>query len=88
MELKFECPNKFCQGDRLESIEENIVASSIITHFGEEGDFDYGTPSLEDGNVCRFQCLQCGHILTYEDGNNLTENTELVEWLQKQEYNQ
>ena len=76
-QLEFICPD--CGGNRLECVHDG-VHSCEITALDEDGDFDYGT--IEScGDVLRFQCLDCGYIVTDGYGNDIVDNIELVNWI-------
>jgi len=48
----------------------------------EKGDFEWGEISAV-GMVVRFQCLECGFILKNSEGEPLTDNEEVVEWVKE-----
>jgi predicted RNA-binding Zn-ribbon protein involved in translation (DUF1610 family) len=78
--LKFTCPD--CDENVLECVEIYATVSYDITHLDEDGDFDYGPTNIEDGEINRFQCVNCGYIL--KDNNSvLTSNDEVIAWLRK-----
>ena len=75
--LTFTCP--YCGSHRLECCEDGPYSSEIL-NIDEDGDFDYGEIDAS-GVVDRFQCLNCGFALTREDGSNIDENEEVIEWI-------
>jgi len=77
--LKFKCPK--CNSHRLECCEEGPYVSEILA-IDKEGDFDYGEISAS-GVVVRFQCLECGFTLKDDYGEPLTDNDEVVEWIEQ-----
>lgn len=83
--LKFICPE--CQNNHLECCESNAYVTSEIDVLSNDGDFLYGVPSIQDSTVACFQCTACGYSPKRENGADIDDNLELVEWLKKQEYN-
>ena len=81
MKLNFKCPD--CGDNKLESVEVDVTASSIIADIDEDGDFDYDVPYCDGGYIERFQCTNCGYFLKNEDGEKLTNNLEVIEWINK-----
>jgi rubredoxin len=79
--LTFTCPN--CKGNRLEFIETDSIVSTAITRLDVEGDFDYGTPCVDDSYLDRFQCIVCGYILRDENGDKITDNLDVVKWIKE-----
>ncbi len=79
MSVKFKCPE--CGHERLECCEDGPYVSEV-TDIDEDGDFDYG-PINASGIVDRFQCLNCGYILSREDGSSIDDNKEVVEWIKQ-----
>lgn len=80
--LIFTCPS--CQGHRLECCEDGPYNSEIL-HIDEEGDFDYDEISAS-GEVDRYQCLECGYILAFDDKpdiNLVIDNEDVVEWIKE-----
>ena len=77
--LIFTCPS--CKGHRLECCEDGAYNSEVLS-IDEDGDFDYGEISAS-GCVDRFQCLNCGHPLEREDGSNIDDNEEVIEWIKE-----
>jgi len=75
--LIFTCPD--CGGHRLECCEDGPYSSEVF-NIDNDGDFDYGNIEAS-GTVDRFQCLSCGFVLSREDGSNIDENEEVVEWI-------
>ena len=82
--LKFICPA--CSSNRLECVMDGIHTSEV-TNIDESGDFDYGEVQ-GNGEVDRWQCLECGYVLTIDDENrspddqeNIINNEDVVEWI-------
>ncbi len=80
-EALFKCPKCSCVG--LEVVEINVTASSPIHVISEDGNFHYGKPNIEGGEVGYFGCEKCGFELKDEKGNQLTEHDEVVAWCRK-----
>lgn len=79
IEAMFECPS--CGSHRLEEVLTGVTVSSPITSVGEGGDIDYGEPVChEDGEVNRYQCLDCGWIIKQQD-EPITQCDELWEYM-------
>ena len=77
--LIFTCPS--CGKHRLECCEDGPYVSEVLC-IDEDGDFDYG--EIEgSGMVDRFQCLDCGYILSREDRSSIDDNEEVVEWIKE-----
>ena len=79
MSIKFKCPE--CGRERLECCEDGPYVSEV-TNIDEDGDFDYGQINAS-GIVDRFQCLNCGYILSRDDGSSIDDNKEVVEWIEQ-----
>lgn len=77
--LKFTCPD--CGKHRLECCEDGPY-SSEVTNIDDKGDFDYG-PIDASGTVDRYQCLECGYILSDKSGSPIDNNEEVVDWIKK-----
>jgi len=77
--LKFKCPK--CNGNRLECCEEGPYASEILA-IDREGDFEWGEINAS-GMVVRFQCLECGYVLKDSEGESLTDNDDVVKWIEQ-----
>ena len=69
---EFTCPE--CQHHRIEEIMEDVVVSSVIESIGEGGDIDYGNQSNDDGEVVRYQCMNCGYALPCENDSEALYN--------------
>lgn len=82
MSLQFICPG--CGGQKLESIETDVMVVSVITNINENGDFDYEEQNhCEGGRVTEFHCFECGYILKNDGGETINENLEVVEWIKR-----
>jgi len=77
--LKYKCPK--CNGYRLECCEDGPYASEVLT-IDREGDFEWGEISAV-GMVVRFQCLECGYVLKDSEGESLTDNDDVVKWIEQ-----
>jgi len=77
--LKITCPD--CGSNRLECCEDGPYVSEVV-NIDEEGDFDYGEINAS-GMVDRYQCLNCGYVLSHEDGSSIDDNDEVIEWIKK-----
>lgn len=75
--LKFTCPE--CGSHRLECCEDGPYSSEVLA-IDEDGDFDYGQIDAS-GTVDRYQCLNCGYVLSRQDGSSIDDNEEVVEWI-------
>ena len=59
---KWKCPN--CGESRIEEILINAVVASEVTDVpGDCLDLFYGKQTTEDGEVERYQCMTCGHVI-------------------------
>jgi hypothetical protein len=77
--LKFICPS--CDSHRLECVEDGPYTSEVV-NIQKEGDFDYGEINAS-GDVDRFQCLNCGFVLTDVADEPINDNEELAKWCKK-----
>lgn len=78
--LKFTCPK--CGKHELGSVEENIMTYPI-TRLDAEGNFeyDYDNPTVGDGQVLSYQCMNCGYELKDENGLEIQNCVSAAEWL-------
>ena len=87
--LKFKCSN--CGGKVLEEVMVDVVMSSIIKKIckgPDGGDLEYDSNiETHDGEVDRYQCENCGKVITDEAGNTIKKLDELLEWLESLEIN-
>ncbi len=83
--LKFICSR--CGNKTLEAVVDNATVVSAIVAIDEDGNVEYGTPIITDGNFQFFQCTNCGHVYQDEFGDVLENEQELAEWLLEQDYN-
>lgn len=80
MAIKFKCPE--CGSEKLECCF-NGPHTCEITGIDEEGDFEYGGYD-SSSEPDRFQCEQCGFVITDDDTSAmLWDNQEVVEWIKK-----
>ncbi len=77
----FKCPQ--CGAHRLEEVMLDVTVASQVISCGEGGDCDYGPQSNEDGEVDRYQCLDCGWIVP-----DVNDTQQLFEWLDKTRHRQ
>jgi hypothetical protein len=78
--FRFVCPNPNCDCNRVEEILTEAVVSTPILEINAAkddhcADLDYGNQSVDDGQVNRYQCVSCGHVL-----KGIADNTELWNW--------
>ena len=78
LKVTFTCPS--CQENRLECIEAEVTATSIIEDIKRNGDFEYAKPIITDGEVDRYQCASCGYVLKEHSGELITGNEQVVDW--------
>lgn len=75
---KHHCPQftcKDCGGHRLEEIMTDVTLASEITDVGPGGDLEYASQGAGDsGDVDRYQCLDCGHVVTDSLGQKVTDS--------------
>ena len=81
MNYNFVCPG--CkQSSAIEEIVVNTFAYSTVEHIDPEtGDMDYGSITLDDGEVDRYQCVKCSETIVDEDNNTIDDSVDLVNWL-------
>jgi hypothetical protein len=77
--LEFTCPS--CGGSRVEAVYDGVHTCEI-TRIDEHEDHDYGAYS-SNGMIERIQCLHCGHVLSFKDGDDVDYDN-LVEWMRTQ----
>jgi len=78
--MRFICPE--CKAQKLEQVMTGVIATVEVTHIDEDGDHDYGIPTLDEGYVSRYQCSHCGFVL-YKDECEIADVLELVEWIKE-----
>ena len=82
--MKFKC--KKCGSTRVEEVLLGCTQLTEITGFeGEYHMLVYGEHSIEDGEVNRYQCLECGETVKDEAGNTITTEEELFELIGRDE---
>ena len=81
MSLKFKCPS--CSREDLEVVQTDVVMTSQVVDIDEEGYFEYDLIDTGGGCVDRYQCLNCGYVLKDDDGQAVTTEEEVVEWVRK-----
>lgn len=77
-QVYFECPH--CGDKRLECVEINATVISIVDCIEDNGDFDWGVPTIDDSDVDRFQCVGCGFVLE-DAGEKINDNQKVVGWV-------
>jgi rubredoxin len=79
---QFTCPE--CKKHELGSVEQ-VILTYPITRIPSNGDLDYDTdnPTAGDGQVLAYQCMNCGYELKDEQGNTITDCTEVAKWVKK-----
>lgn len=64
MKVEFKCPE--CGSKYLEEVMTNITQSSWLTDLEVEdgiANCDYVISDMWDGDIARYQCWKCGHVL-------------------------
>jgi DNA-directed RNA polymerase subunit RPC12/RpoP len=82
-ELQFKCPK--CGSTILEEVMVNVTVMSQVCRIVQVDDEavveNYEKdPTLEDGEVERYQCLHCGDVLRDNSGYDVSDTDELLEW--------
>jgi len=81
--LKFVCPE--CGSSDINSVEE-ILTVYPITEITTDGDFDYDSSSSSydsDGKIYCYECAGCHTEIRKENKELITDNIELVKWIEK-----
>ncbi|MFC1678068.1 hypothetical protein ACFL3G_13540 [Planctomycetota bacterium] len=81
MSFEFKCTK--CGGTILEVIQTDAVITSQIIDIDEEGYFEYEQIDCDGGNVDRYQCYKCGDVLKDNDGESITTEKEVFEWVKQ-----
>jgi rubredoxin len=76
VEEVFTCPT--CGGHRLEEVLVGVVLYSVIDYVGASGGVEYGPENHEDGDIDRYQCVDCGWVM-----EGVTEEQELFAYLEE-----
>lgn len=79
--LKFKCQK--CGCDRLEEVMDGVTLTTNINSVYEGGDTDYGEDYSNGGSIDRFQCVNCGYELRWDDDMVVSSTEELYDWLKK-----
>jgi hypothetical protein len=74
--IVFVCPS--CNSRKLECVEFGIYTSEVL-NIDKDGDFDYGAVE-GNGEIERWQCLNCGFVLLHEDGTEIFFTEDVVKW--------
>lgn len=77
--LKFTCPN--CQGHALEEIATCSSMTSPVKAIYSTGSITYTPPDVEDVEIERFQCSDCGFVIGGADP--ITDPKKLAAWLKR-----
>lgn len=84
VEYIFKCPK--CGKNVLEEVMTNVTqSSSITTLIDEKGNLylDYDAVSNDGGEIDRYQCADCGYVLTDKYGNTVKDTDSLMKWLKE-----
>jgi predicted RNA-binding Zn-ribbon protein involved in translation (DUF1610 family) len=80
-EAKFTCPS--CGCNRLEAVLDGSHTTAIVAiHKG--GGIEYGD-TYSNGDLDRFQCVECGYAIKDVAGEPIRDDDELVEWVEDTE---
>lgn len=77
--LKFTCPE--CKGHTLECCQDGYHVSEVM-RIDEDGDHDYGE-LMSHGDVIRWQCSSCGHVIEDSFGSDMTCNEEVAKFVKE-----
>lgn len=78
-DIKFKCP--LCNAvNKLEEVAQDALVYTPIVFLTDNG-IDYGRPVIQEANVLGFECVSCGYFVQDEDGNIITEEEDLIEYL-------
>ena len=77
--LKFTCVT--CGQHVLECIMDNGY-SSIVTYIDVDGNFEYDNDAV-DSDLAYYQCDHCGAHIVYENGLDIQDDEEIVEYIKK-----
>ena len=77
----FTCPK--CGHSKVEEVLVNVTQYTVINSIDTDGDFKYGKVIAEDGEVQNYQCSKCSYVIYDEQGNKITSQDELVEYLKR-----
>ena len=79
----FKCPA--CGSDTFEEILVNVIQATTFKQVCVEEDETeptYLESSTEGGDLDRYQCLNCGHVLKNPDGKKVENSNELRAWME------
>ena len=81
--LKFKC--RTCGGTELEEIMINVIQTSVIDTIKEDGNIDYDFDRIcaDEGEICHYQCSNCGSFIKENTGNIINDPEELVKWIKE-----
>ena len=77
--LKFTCV--ICGTHELECVMDD-GSSSIVTAINDDGCFEYNEDAVE-ANLDFYQCNHCGSHIVYENGFDIQDDEEIVEYIEK-----
>jgi len=84
-ELLFKCPK--CGCETLEEIMVNCVITSDMLEFlncDADPTANYGETNIVTGDVDRYQCSECGYVITDYNGENVVDIHNIVKWIKKE----
>lgn len=77
--VKFVCP--LCGDHRLEVVMNGSHTTRVVGMF-KSGGIEYGD-TMSIGDLQRFQCVGCGHVIEFGPDDIIKDEEELVEWIKK-----
>jgi len=83
--LEFTCPK--CGEHRIEEVMVNVTVASSLTDIvvddepGSPADMTYVDQDNEDGEIDRYQCMDCGHVLKDGVNDKICSQEELSVWM-------
>lgn len=75
----FTCPS--CGQHRIECVMEGVNTCEVLDT-PADGNFEYNHVESES-DVIRWQCVNCGYVISDEDGEPLLDNAEIVNWIEE-----
>jgi predicted RNA-binding Zn-ribbon protein involved in translation (DUF1610 family) len=77
--VKFICSS--CGDSRIEAVLDGSHTTKLVTMF-KGGGIEYGDTE-SNGDLQRFQCVNCGYAITDGDEEYIIDDDELVKWIEK-----